>query len=111
MPDYRVSLMDDPLSLRSAWEGTLHPRHGRPIDAKDTDDYEDVTNPEHYRDHPSGVECIEITQHMNFCLGNAIKYIWRAGKKDDAVKDLEKAIWYLKREIKRLTGDYKVHGG
>jgi hypothetical protein len=40
---------------------------------------------------------------MNFCLGNAIKYIWRAGlKSDDTVTDLEKAIFYLKEEIKRI---------
>jgi len=62
-----------------------------------------VNKPPHYRAHPSGVECIQITEHMNFCLGNAIKYIWRAGlKADDPIQDLEKAIWYIKREISRL---------
>lgn len=62
-----------------------------------------VNTPPHYRSHPSGVECIQITEHMNFCLGNAIKYIWRAGlKADDPIQDLEKAIWYIKREISRL---------
>lgn len=60
-----------------------------------------VTNPKHYTQHPSGVECITITEHMSFCLGNAIKYIWRADMKGDAVQDLEKAIWYIKREIGR----------
>ena len=40
-----------------------------------------VNYPPHYRAHASGVECIQITEHMNFCLGNAIKYIWRAGVK------------------------------
>lgn len=40
-----------------------------------------VDHPEHYTSHPSGIECIEITKHMNFCLGNAMKYIFRAGKK------------------------------
>jgi hypothetical protein len=62
----------------------------------------DHTNPEHYKSHPSGVECIQITEHMNFNLGNAIKYIWRAGKKGDALQDLQKARWYLEREIERL---------
>ena len=62
-----------------------------------------VNSPPHYRSHPSGVECIEITQHMNFCLGNAMKYIWRAGlKSEDAVQDLRKAVWYLEQEIERL---------
>jgi len=61
-----------------------------------------VNNPPHYNSHPSGVKCIEITEHLNFCLGNAIKYIWRAGEKGDAVEDLEKAAWYIKREIQRI---------
>lgn len=62
-----------------------------------------VAAPTHYRSHPSGVECIQITEHMGFCLGNAVKYIWRAGLKDAAaeVQDLEKARWYLDREIAR----------
>lgn len=61
-----------------------------------------VNNPAHYTEHPSGVECIEITEHMNFCLGNAIKYIWRAGLKNDALEDLRKAEFYIKREIARI---------
>ena len=62
-----------------------------------------VNKPSHYTNHPSGVECIEITEHMNFCLGNAIKYIWRAGlKNDNAIEDLMKAEFYIKREIDRL---------
>lgn len=62
-----------------------------------------VNHPAHYTDHPSGVECIEITEHMGFCLGNAIKYIWRAGLKSaNAIQDLEKARWYIDREIGRL---------
>ncbi len=62
----------------------------------------DATNPPHYQAHPSGVECIEITEHMNFCLGNAIKYIWRAGLKNNAIEDLRKAQWYIDREIARI---------
>jgi len=62
-----------------------------------------VNKPYHYTNHPSGVECIEITEHMNFCLGNAIKYIWRAGLKNaNAIEDLMKAEFYIKREIDRL---------
>lgn len=63
----------------------------------------DAINPNHYRSHASGVECIQVTEHMNFCLGNAIKYIWRAGlKNDNAIEDLAKAKWYVEREINRL---------
>lgn len=60
-----------------------------------------VNNPEHYTNHPSGVQCIQVTEHMNFCLGNAIKYIWRADLKYDAIEDLQKAVWYINREIER----------
>ena len=63
---------------------------------------DNIANPSWYTKHASGVECIEITKHMNFCLGNAIKYIWRAGLKDDALQDLKKAEWYIKCEIERL---------
>ena len=62
-----------------------------------------VNYPPHYRAHASGVECIQITEHMNFCLGNAIKYIWRAGvKSQDPVEDLSKAVWYINREIAKI---------
>lgn len=62
-----------------------------------------VDHPEHYNSHPSGVECIEIVRHMNFNLGNVIKYLWRDGIKDAEVElqDLEKAAWYLQDEIAR----------
>lgn len=68
-----------------------------------------VNRPAHYTAHPSGVECIQITEHMNFCLGNAVKYIWRAGlKSDDPIEDLNKAKFYIEREVKRLEkgGDH-----
>ena len=64
-----------------------------------------VNHPGHYTSHPSGVECIQITEHLNFCLGNAIKYLWRAGLKGDSTEDLKKAAWYIDREIKRITND------
>lgn len=60
-----------------------------------------VNHPPHYTSHPSGVECIQITEHMNFCLGNAVKYIWRADLKGSGVEDLRKAAWYIEREIAR----------
>jgi len=63
-----------------------------------------VNHPPHYTDSPSGIECIQVTRHMNFNLGNAIKYLWRAGKKnkDKTIEDLEKAIFYIKDEVQRL---------
>lgn len=64
-----------------------------------------VNHPPHYTSHPSGVECIQITEHMGFCLGNAVKYIWRADLKGDSVEDLKKAQFYIAREIaKRENG-------
>ena len=68
--------------------------------------HDPVNRPAHYTSDPSGVECIQITQHRNFTIGNAIKYLWRAGLKDgnSDVQDLKKAIWYIECEIKRLNG-------
>ena len=62
---------------------------------------DNVNNPKHYTSHPSGIDCIQITEHMGFCLGNAMKYVWRADLKGDAIEDLEKAVWYVRREIER----------
>lgn len=64
---------------------------------------DDVNHPRHYTSHPSGVECIQVTEHFNFNLGNSIKYIWRAGlKSTNSLQDLRKAMWYLEREISRM---------
>jgi hypothetical protein len=60
-----------------------------------------INHPEHYTSHPSGVECIDIVEHMNFNLGNALKYIWRANLKGNAEEDLLKAVWYVQRELER----------
>lgn len=65
---------------------------------------DNINHPLHYNTHPSGIECIQITEHMNFNLGNAVKYIWRTGlKSPDALTDLHKAQWYIEREIARLS--------
>lgn len=69
-----------------------------------------VNHPPHYTSDPSGVECITITRHRNFNIGNAIKYLWRAGLKvigkgdpvDKQIEDLRKAIFYIEDEINRL---------
>lgn len=69
--------------------------------------HDPVNHPKHYTSDPSGVECIEITRHRNFNIGNAIKYLWRAGLKDgnSDIQDLKKAIWYIQDEIERLKND------
>lgn len=66
-----------------------------------------VNNPAHYTKHPSGIECIQITEHMNFNIGNAMKYLWRCGLKNDEIEDLKKAVWYVNREIERRTKNPK----
>lgn len=60
-----------------------------------------VDHPAHYTSHPSGIECIQVTEHMGFNLGNAIKYIWRADLKNNSIEDLRKAVWYVQREIEK----------
>lgn len=62
---------------------------------------DNVNHPQHYTSHPSGIECIQITEHMGFNLGNALKYIWRCDLKRDAIEDLRKAEFYIRREIAR----------
>jgi len=62
---------------------------------------DNVNHPPHYKKHPSGIECIQITEHMGFNLGNALKYIWRCDEKLDAIEDLKKARWYIDRELKK----------
>jgi len=62
----------------------------------------DAINPKHYKSHPSGVECIEITEHLMCNRANAIKYAWRANDKGCTREDLQKCEWYINREIKRL---------
>lgn len=64
-----------------------------------------VDHPQHYNSHPSGVECIDIVEWLPFNVGNAIKYLWRAGLKDGAptIEDHRKALWYLNREVDRLN--------
>ena len=59
-------------------------------------------NPDHYK-LPNGLEAYDVTQHFDFTTGNAIKYLWRAGKKDGEYRltDLKKAQWYLNQLIER----------
>jgi len=71
---------------------------------------EQVDHPTHYNECPSGVETIKVIRHMNHNRGAAMKYVWRAGAKvhegetpkQATIRDLKKAIWYLKDEIERI---------
>lgn len=67
-----------------------------------------VNHPPHYTDGPpcpacgATIECITITERMDFNLGNAVKYLWRSDKKGKQIEDLKKSAWYINREIDRL---------
>jgi len=71
-------------------------------------EHDPVEHPIHYCSHPSGVESITIASEYNFCLGNVIKYVWRAGLKNDELEDLKKARWYLDYEIKRRESESSI---
>ena len=67
---------------------------------------EKINHPNHYKGVPN-IECIDVVEHFNFNRGNAIKYIWRADKKENEIEDLKKALWYIQREIERLEKEKK----
>ena len=64
---------------------------------------EAVNHPKHYTAHPSGIECIEVTRHMPFSLGNAFKYIFRHKNKNQPKQDILKALWYLSDQMQNNT--------
>jgi len=74
-------------------------------------EYDPINHPAHYTSHPAGIECIQITEHLDFLIGNIIKYAWRAGLKDGTTKllDLEKCLWYAKRAVEREKNMSMVH--
>ena len=80
-------------------------RRAAKVDANQGEAPDAVNHPPHYTAHASGVECIQITEHMNFCLGNVIKYVWRADRKGNAIEDLKKARFYIDREIARREAE------
>ena len=101
-------MKDNTMSGNEVTIGTVWPPNTPTVQIPITD--YTVSSPKHYTSHPSGVECITISEHYNFCIGNAIKYLWRAGLKNEAslsskekeIQDLEKAIWYIQRQIQNL---------
>lgn len=109
--DYIDVEWDEYKGFTERWRDTSHfemvfrkdARPGLEPSADGTPEYDAVNHPSHYNAFP-GVEVIELTQHLNFCKGNAVKYLARAGLKDPAkeIEDLRKAIWYVEREIARL---------
>lgn len=73
---------------------------------------DNINHPKHYTSHPSGIECIQVTEHMTFNLGNAVKYLWRADEKGAPLDDLKKAAWYIAREIaKRERAAFRATTG
>lgn len=67
------------------------------------DPNEQVDHPRHYNQHQSGVETIEIIEHLPANLSHAVKYVWRCGLKSSSapIRDLQSALWYVDREIER----------
>jgi hypothetical protein len=69
---------------------------------------DNVNHPSHYTSSPAKcqcgrtIECIDVTRHQSFAIGNAMKYLWRSEHKGKQVEDLEKAVWYINDEIQRL---------
>ncbi len=63
-----------------------------------------VNHPQHYAEHYDH-EVIELTQHLSFCLGNAVKYILRAPFKGTELLDLQKAEWYVRRMVDEFSAD------
>ena len=92
--------------LKEILEGNLPEFDFEAIDAfiESNVEQDNVNQPIHYCSHPSGIECIEITRHHDFAIGNAIKYLWRAGLKDSSneIQDLEKSVWYIQDKINQL---------
>ena len=66
-----------------------------------------VDHPRHYTSHPSGVETVEITEWLPFNLGNCVKYIMRREHKGNERQDLEKALWYARREKERQRDAFR----
>jgi hypothetical protein len=67
-----------------------------------------VNHPPHYTWHPAGIEAVTVCEAFTYNIGSAIAYLWRCGRKGDGVadyiRDLEKARWYVEREIERIKG-------
>lgn len=109
---YTIIHKDNTIGYIKAWDLKDAQAKARYYDAvlMENETVDNVNSPTHYTSHPSGVECITITEHYDFCVGNAIKYLWRAGLKGDStlgnaekeLEDVKKALWYVQRHISNL---------
>lgn len=108
-PQYRHFLKLNALPAKYDHREVEDRRLGQPwSDTMIAPGHDPVKHPSHYTSHPSGLECWDVTRHMKFNLGNAIKYIWRCDLKGKPIEDLEKAVEYLQDEIamrKKAAGD------
>ena len=90
----------------------MEPEHSAVVECASYIKRDDVNHPTHYTSHPSGIECIDIVKYHDFCTGSAMKYLWRAGIKQEQgkdktqkeIEDLRKAVWYIEQKIKDLEG-------
>ena len=96
---------DGPYGPIDRLKGTVTINAPAPTSTGNREEYEYVDHPKHYNSHPSGVECIDIVRYHNFNIGSAMKYLWRCGLKpdQDEIREIEKAIWYLQDELKRIS--------
>lgn len=89
--DFTNLKMPDPAPTNHSEAPNVTEGEAQPVDM--------INHPPHYTRHPSGVECVDVAEHYNFNVGNAIKYLWRHKLKNDPIEDLKKARWYIDREI------------
>lgn len=94
-----LSVLEKPLSSQE--QDNFYKEGIKVLDAEKVVKVDMVNRPPHYNEHPSQIECIEMTRCMYPDLANAFKYVFRAGKKGDIIEDLKKALWYLNDELDR----------
>lgn len=105
---FRIQLRLPDGRIENVKEDREMPFNPDPSDAKPAKP-DHVNHPPHYASHPSGVECVDIAEHLSFNLGNALKYVWRWEQKDDPEENLRKCLWYIERETSRLDQKIEIH--
>jgi uncharacterized protein DUF3310 len=72
-----------------------------------------IVNPAHYQKHPSGLQCVQVTEHMPANVAAVFKYFWRAGLKESAptIDDARKATWYANRQLILMGGESMLKDG
>lgn len=98
---YRLGFAEDEIS--AVEEGVVYKATPDVSAPAEDQEHDEINHPSHYTWLPNGLEVIDITENMNFNLGNVVKYVLRADHKhDESLTDLRKAAWYITREIQRL---------